>query len=573
MSWCVVRSGHRVFGAIALVLAVTSCGDDPNQPVRPTRVEISATELSWTRWDENQDGTPFVRCEVRLEARNTGATRAELGELTVYFYAGVDRREPVDTFHLDASSAASAWSSASLDPGGTAISDWTLSAGIPFSVRFDFAVRGSDRRTTTASASYTCGPAIPANAAPPSIASVSVREGALEPGGALHVTYSAASDIGIWRTLVLVSGPCEFSGYVNDFGAHEVSRTLGITVPSECTLDVPLHIAVIVLDVGLQQSVRTLPTNVVLSDRSVPKVTAMLQYENTSVPTLSGAFLTGDTIVVLTTASDNHRLRWLVWEAEPGTAADSVRVSGPEALYYLSIPVRSEWAQSGTVTLRVFARDESGNTSAAVASAPGAITVYPGVSRPSAVTYLPDSRVSDVLVDERRSAIYVLTLSKLFVLSATTLEVTESLDLPLPSGGAFDFTPGGDSLVIGPHNGRSLAIFDLRPGATPRFTVVPVSLADPTIGQGSAEIVVGSNNRVYMVLAERQPDGVVRYGVIEHDLATASERHVEGATYLGGRSFDHATIVMSREGCAAPYNVAADVLGRCGDPRGYGFDF
>jgi len=535
---------------VMLALAFGGCRDSTGPDARLT-VTVTVASLEGPSITTVSDSETTIECGIYLRAVATGSGRATWLDATFAFYVGRDRSTPIDSAIIPASDIRSSWGTAEIAAGETQESGWNVRAGIPFGAAIEYRYQlESERRTRTTRVEFTCGPEVPPSVQPPAITKLTVQvpPGGLEPRDTLVLEYAATSEIGLWQTLVRLSGPCGVERPFAENLVQGVTRSVAIPIPAECRLGVPMDVTVFARDAALLEASRRSDTRPVLVDLTPPTVYPMLfpPSGGSATEQFSGDYFVGDSIYFIFIASDNHALRALVWEVWPAGFRDSVVVTGWDVAPWLKIPVRPEW--TGPIQLRLYARDAAGLTGEAFESPPNAMRVYPTVQRPTASTSL-EAEIRDVVFDTRRGVMYLKQWNPggVVVFNMSTMTVTRTLLLPsYPAD--LDLTPGGDSLVVALPAERALGVIDLR--MTPlTLELRSLTLLDTTLNQYPRAARVAANGKAFVPLAGSVSSA---YTLLELDLATDGERLRTDAGNGGnvgggalGRSHDHSTLVLN----------------------------
>lgn len=550
-----------------LVLGGVGCGD-ATAPPPPLSVEISVAHLGTPVVGTTEDSFPTMACEVEFRASASGDGSAEWLGAKALWFAGTDRSTPLDSSMVSSSEVRTAWQKNGIAAGEKQYSVWTFTYGAPFtaSVEYSYKPAGGDEKTAVVE--FSCGPTTDAGTPDPSITELAATAvaGELEPGDTLTVDYTATSPTGIWQTAVALSGPCEVQQLFAEHLETSLTRSTRIPLPAECQLGVPINVTVFARDAGLQTGARVLHTNVSLVDETPPSIAPLfLPSMGSALGDLAGVFFGGDSISVAFQAWDNHALQSLHWEVLPADMATggTLEVTGASASPTVHIPLPSD--ASGSVQLRLYARDAAGLTSDVITTSAGAAHVYPTVERATAWGDV-DGSTWDVVVDTRRGVAYLLqpNQGRISILSLSTMTVTGSIRMP-SFAPDFDMSAGGDSLVVVLPVDHALGVVDLRQ-ASPEPTLIPLTLLDPTLDQHPAHVRTLSNGKAFVSLAGSMPTA---YLLMEVDLATGTQtiRADAGESgYVGGgelgRSLDHSVVVVN----GGPtyfqrYDVATDHFG------------
>lgn len=550
-----------------LALVGAGCGD-ATAPPEPLSVEISVYHLGTPVIGIAEESYPTMTCEVEFRASSSGAGSAEWLGAKALWYAGTDRSTPLDSGVVSSSEVRTAWQKTGIAAGETQFSVWTFTYGAPFTASMEYRYKPAGGDEKTAVVEFSCGPTTAAGTPDPSITALGTTavEDELEPGDTLTVDYTATSAAGIWQTAVALSGPCEVQQLFAEQLETSVTRSTRIPLPAECRLGVPINVAVYARDAGLQTGVRVLQTNVALVDETPPTIAPLfLPSMGSALGDLAGVFFGGDSISVAFNAQDNHALESLHWEVMPaGMAADgTLEVTGASASPRIIIHIQPE--ASGTIQLRLYARDATGLTSNVITTSADAAHVYPSVQRAAASADI-DGDTWDVVVDTPRGVAYLLqpNQGRISILSLSTMTVTGSIRMP-SFAPDFDITSGGDSLIVVLPVDHALGVVDLRE-ASPQPTIIPLTLLDTTLDQHPAHVRTLSNGKAFVSLAGSMPTA---YLLMEVDLASGAQtiRTDAGESgYVGGgllgRSLDHSVVVVN----GGPtyfqrYDVATDHFG------------
>lgn len=348
-----------------------------------------------------------------------------------------------------------------------------------------------------------------------------------EPEDTLHVSYLATSTVGLWQSLIRVTGPCDISVLFPENAQHTVTRDVAVPLSAACSLGVPVSVTASVSDVRLQETSGSL-TLPVLVDHRPPRlnVTVNTPYSPPApqpLTSFAGYLFTGDTMTLNVTAIDNHALHGVYWEVLPVGLRDSILSSDSGFSRFVSIPAQVGW--SGPIQLRIYAKDASGNVSDTLASRPGAIQVGPTVSPPQTVTTIPGGTV-DLAFDAKRAAIYLLQGNRIAIFSPANLSVLGTIALPDYAQG-FDLSASGDSIITVLAGLRALGIVDLT-GVSPAVTTVPLTPLDTAYRLQN--IRVASTGRA-LIVAQRSDSLVTR--LFSYDLSSGTLRQRVDAPSLG----------------------------------------
>lgn len=550
-----------VLAVAVLAGAVVSCSD-LTAPTKTVHVTVTVQSLDGPRYTENAQHEPHVSCRINLQAVGTGSGTAHWSGATIRFYVGASHKLLVDSATFDAADIGNSWSeSGGISGGEGQTTYWDVNAAVPFYIEFVYRYRPPHRGEDSTKTGVYCGNPAQASAAPPTVSQLIVTppSGELPAGAPLTLTYSAAAAAGLWRTDVVVSGPCDAEFTFNEEMKTSVTRTIAVPIPGSCALGVPITIEVYAIDALAQSGSRMLTTPVVLTDREPPTLYITYQNGYGGAGTIKGDFFSGETIPLMFTAYDNHALRWFIWEETSSGTRDSIPFLGTSSSSYFNLPLRAEW--SGPIQLRFFARDAAGLLSKALSTLPDSIRVHPIVARPTRRAALEFAGQAFV-IDAKRNVIYVghPYETRIRIVSMATLQVTGTIQLP--SGATdLDLSASGDSLVVASSGGPALQIVDLL-GATPAVSTIPLGAYVP-LGELVA-VRVGSNGRAYATAR-------LNAGLLEVNLADGSARSLPlgaGALDYGygllERSTDHSVLAInSSPSCVQRYDVTTDAFSAC----------
>jgi hypothetical protein len=505
--------------ALAVGLGLAACRDVPTA-VAHLAVTVSVTQVTGPDFSTDTTDGFVISCDVDLRAEATGSGRVTWKDAVFRWYAGADRTTAADSSVIPAATVRASWDQDDIGAGETQRSAWRVSALVPFAVaivyRFQQAGGGW---VDSASASFACGPTpAPGDPLPDIPALATSATDALEPGDTIDVDYQAESPLGLWQTSVALEGSCEAEQVFNENLQHAVSRRVRLPLPVSCPLGVSLDLRVTASDGALRGTVRsrTLPG---LVDVTPPVANPFRSARDGGQfrQTFGGDFWVGDTITLTFAATDNHALAMLLWEVQPFGFRDSLAVSGSSVSPAIRIAWRPEW--TGLPTLRFYARDAAGQTSAVVESAPDSVRLFPTSALVASTAFVPD--VWDVAFAPGGDVIYLLQPrgQHVRVFSPATMSVVATIDLPgyAPS---FDLTVSGDSIVtVLPERG-AIGIVDLL-RTPPALTLVPLSGLDSAKRQ-LPKIVRVAGNGTALVSTSGATAGADQ--VIAYNFATRSQR-------------------------------------------------
>ena len=555
--------------ATATLALVAACGESTG-PKANVDVTVGVSNIIGPNINVAPQNGNRVACDVGLFAKAVGNGKAKWGTATFRWFAGKDRSVAFDSSTTSVAVVRSAWGDSTVDAGDRLVTNWTVWASIPFSAAIDFHYRVGGGAEKIATARFDCGPPVPSNTTPAELTNISAVAPVetLEPGGVLMVEYTAASQVGVWRTAVLVSGPCEVYEEFDERLETSLTKTAVMRIPADCELGAPVDVTVYATDATLDRRARQISTPYRLADKTKPTI------RGTTIARPSGPYFVGESIDFTVTPNDNHSLKSLVWEVKPFGMRDSVESPARGAEVKVRIPVREGW--SGPVELRYFVRDATGLTSDTLVSAASSIAVYPTVQRPVTSFAMADYNEGSEgeVVDVGRNVAYLMQTGKrrIAVLSLATMQVVSTIPLAL-SPSDMDLTSGGDSLLVAFPELGALGVINLT--KTDRrvelLPLDPVPIGFPSTSvRNVSEVVALSNGKAFVV-------GHVDFGtrwLIEIDLGTGAQRYrgEAGPGSIGGTQFEGTLLTRSQDAsvmlvrsldCLQRYDAASDQVSSC----------
>lgn len=549
----------RTIAHTALVLGLASCGESTGPGT--FAVSLTATPVDAPHFNALENGQPIIACHVALAARAVGVGSALWDSATFYFYLGKDRSVPADSGMVAATEVAAAWGKPRIEPGDRPTSGWTFSTGAPFSVKIVVGYRRDGGKRHTATASFDCGPSIPATVTPPVITSLTVTpETDISPGQVLTVNYAITSGIGLWETVIELFGACDTTIVQGEWLAATASHSPTMTLPSTCALDQPLGIVVHAFDAALELTSRQVSLTV--ADKVLPTMTVNFASAigTPLIGPIAGEFFAGQELKLVLSTEDNVGVQKIFWEVVGSGRVDSASVSGLYTSQAVTMPIPA--SLDGTIQIRAWSRDVAGNLSTRFTSAAGAIRVYPTVVRPrySALVY---GDVRDFVIDMKRNQLYLMQTNeaRISIFSMTTRLVTQVIH-PSSTPLNMDLTTGGDSLIMTLYGSKALHVLDLRDPATP-ITSIPLTLPDGATYPGEVRIVTGAKAIVGVSGTFQDSKRV-----LEVDLGTGAQRFLTaGESPLSGeitleRSHDRNSVVIGGiSGGVARYDATTGAFG------------
>ena len=548
---------------LAVALAMSACHDVTAPHLT---IAVSVTQVTGPAYSTDSVGKPVISCGVRLRAvaAISGADHAVWSDAVFRWYWGPDRSTPLDSSVTPSATVRTGWAFDDIGPGESRQSSWRVAANAPMGVTIVFRYQqiGGGWVDST-SVSFSCGPTPEPGAPPPAITTFATgATGTLQPSDTVFFDYAATSAVGLWQTVLRLTGSCETrQDYAENFQTA-TTRRLRLILPAACPLGVPLNVSVTARDPALRETVRSL-TLPALVDTTPPVTFPTMPGFGVFLQTgLRGAFFVGDSLAFEFRAMDNHALAMLTWEVQPFGWRDSIAVSGAFAAPIVRFVWRSEWI--GQPQFRFWARDASGHTSAVVETAPNAIRVYPSSSLVPSVASVPD--VWDVEFSPRGNALYLLQTNsrRIAVFSLLTMSVTSAIDLPgLPT--SFDLTVSGDSLVTALRGVAALGVVDLL-SSPPTVTMIPILGLDSTRSEAPRNVRVAGNGKALITTMGAYPGAE---HLITVDLATGAQRlrlDAGNAGATGTGDLEHSperSAVILNGGAQAfqRYDAATDAFG------------
>jgi hypothetical protein len=264
------RSAPRLALAALLPLALGACGSDATAPeAAPPVLTVALTGVldGTPSIGLLPDKSPYLVCTVQVGLVAGGVGTGEWTSGVLRWYAGTTRVTPFDTLAVSADEMREAWGAARFAAGQPMTSRWQMAATVPFFGDVVMRYKDVDGREHAATAPFRCGPSVPADAALPQVTSLDIDPptGALSPGDTVDVTFSATAAASLWRSTVVLSGPCEVRiTNVEGLGTN-VARQVRVPIPTTCGTDAPFDITVSVVDGAARQATHSLHTTLRLA--------------------------------------------------------------------------------------------------------------------------------------------------------------------------------------------------------------------------------------------------------------------------------------------------------------------
>lgn len=538
--------------AFAIVaFAVAACSDSTG-PRSSVTVNVTVRDLHAPVLGTIEDTIPSVSCSADMFAIARGTGQVTWSYADVRWYGGVGQSELFDSASFTAANIQSAWGEPTIAAGQSQTMTWNLWATMPFKavVRYHYSQQGGGQDTT--SATIDCGPEVPAGTPAPSVTDLSVQSRAdvVEPGDTVDVTYSASSPVGVWTSVVQLSGPCDVRRIIPDSLKTSVTRTVHIALPRTCLLGRSISAAVGAWDGALQGGARVVDTQISLLDVTPPTIHPeyLPNGSGSWSPTFSGTYFTGDTVYVIPSAIDNHALRSFVWEFQPAGVKDSVTTTNWYLYDEIRIPIPS--SVTGPQQLRFYAHDAVGLTSDTIAAPKDSSFNVGGTLQLPVQSTTASGEIRDVAIDTRRGLIYLLQSNnrRVVSLSLPSLAVARVDSFPaMPD--RFDLTPNGDSLIVLLARMGALGIVDLTQSSHPQ-SIIPLTGFDTSaLGFTPPGMGVTANGTVFVAL----PSATANMSqLLEVNLETGTQRirtdagdgGIIGSGNMVG-SLDHSVVLLT----------------------------
>jgi hypothetical protein len=164
----------RITAAALALLGVAACDRGSTDPEPAFDMQLTAAASS--NLFAAPDGSQLISCDIGMQATATGddGTQAVWSSGVLRYYAGVDRRAPVDSLTLADWELTQIFGPNAIHPGYSESNTIRLVAATPFSMQMAFAYQVSGRdRPDTVTADAVCGP-VPVPGARPVVSDVSV---------------------------------------------------------------------------------------------------------------------------------------------------------------------------------------------------------------------------------------------------------------------------------------------------------------------------------------------------------------------------------------------------------------
>jgi hypothetical protein len=487
------KSGVGIFGTVALA---SSCGDGVAPEPQSLEVAMEACLLP-------PDGTPVCpvasaspldRLEVRVTVTPRGGVRVEGLELT---FSGLLSHVSFFESSPPARTTAMAYDTVALP---LAVGGLTVRA----------VARGGGVQGDAAPLSVTVGDTVP-----PVLVSLTLSEASAEPGDSVLVRYTARDNAGVDRVVLTVTGAFSLADSL-PAGGPEADGEFRLRIPSTAEFGSVAELAVHAVDgAGLRSEAWSAALEVV--DLTPPTVQGHVLNGTYQVPVVPG-----DTVRMVMSAADNHRLTWIGYRVgDPLLAQDSVAVTGSAAELHLDVVAEREWA--GTRPVVHFARDSTGNL--ATTAYAQEVRVVDAARRPTRSVDLLLG-IQSMIHDTRRDRLLLLASERILVLPLGTLQWGAPVELPALVHGNLALTAGGDSLLVplGPYS-LDIGLVDLAAGSP--IERIPVT-ADSTLGWPGSVAATRSDR----VLIGPNP-GTIFSGLLELDLSTGEQRRRMDAGFGG----------------------------------------
>jgi hypothetical protein len=552
------------FASLLLVgVLIVSCRDATAPPDPQSEVTVDVAYLASPSLSSDSSGRQLIACDLTLQANNAALQGAVWLDATFAFYLQSDSTSPFAVDTLPAAVIGTSWGSDTIRAGSAQTARWHVAATVPFALRIRFSYRMARGEIGTKDVAATCEPAT-APGPPPVITTLTSGTDTLQPGDTLHLSYAATSSVGLWQTVMHITGPCDTAVLIPEQLQTAVAHDLAIVIPARCALGVPLAVTASAFDARLQGTSRgiSLPAFV---DHRAPTLGVLIStsYNALAPPSdLADYLFAGDGIGLLLTAADNHSLGAIYWDVLPSGFRDSTLAGGPSAYLSEGIVTQSSWA--GPLQLRLYAKDAAGNVSDTVVTAPGGIQVYPTVG-PSPTPVSISGDITDAAFDTKRGLIYLLqsNADQIAVFSPASGTVVRTI----PVAGyapAIDLTPSGDSLITVLMNVQELGVVDLTQ-STPTLTTTPLPGLDST--DRLLDVRVTSTGQAMIAIQHQVVGGVTRlylYSLADGTLQVRLDAPELGNNFPGmlERTTDGTVVIVNgAAGAFLRYDATTDQFG------------
>ena len=286
---------------------------------------------------------------------------------------------------------------------------------------------------------------------------------------------------------------------------------------------------------------------------------------NITIPAGDTVLVTGETVRITYTASDDWKLHWVGYRiGAPANVRDSVEFKGTTLNDTVQFVVPASWEGASTVTL--FARDAFDHYTEFT---PGHFRALDAVRRPYQTQSL-GARAVDLVYDATRNVIYFAEpdSARVAVLSLASFTLGTPIPVPMPASGSFtmgiDIVPGGDTVVVALPGTQRLALLDRLAG-----TVDTIHIAGPDF----LDNVRVTSSRKALVYGSGSGGGYSFYGIWEYDLTTATTTRrtdvgIGGNVFTAApfeRSPDQSKVVLLDKGtsCGYVYNAGSGSFSSC----------
>jgi hypothetical protein len=376
---------------VAALLGACSGGDGstPAGPVPDVSISTTVISVSPPSVMLTSEMSVQVRCDVKLGAQPTGTGKGTWSDADIEFYDLRDTTRAIGTVTISASDVKAAWSQDTISGGAPATSRWSMTGSTAFGATFRnrYLTAGTTR---TSSTSLHCAPPSATIGTAPSITSLSVNpsSGAFDPGTQMTVPFTANTPAGALLSVLRMTGACDAEvPYVHNF-EPSVAMTAGSTLGWPCQTGARVGVQLITIDGVGNSAVKTVTTNVTLSDSLPPKTWAVfwgrqwLDY----LPSPYGEYLAPDTVYAEVDVQDNYKVGAIYLDVYPFGVSDTVVVKdslvvsgtdcpGPLACGNLfPVVLRPEWA-GNKLQFRFYGRDIYGKLSNVYTTVSGCVQI------------------------------------------------------------------------------------------------------------------------------------------------------------------------------------------------------
>lgn len=527
---CRVRAAFLGTAAVVAMSCASPTESLPPEPPTPTLVVTVTSRVTRPAEFVPFNGGYAMRCGVEFVASGTGTGLARWQGATLRWYAGADRRSPLDSLVIPPDESAG-WIRDSVSATLSNVAEWTVSFPIPFELEASFTYRVLGRDSSSVSTTrFGCG-VLPDPAGSPAKVELIEPVGnksVYEPGDTLQIRYRASSVDGLVQTAIGVSGAFVADTGFNEWNAPSRERTVRFVIPRSANLAAGVIVRVQALDVGLRVTDTSTTMAYRFADQSPPTVTMWRNGPGQLTP--------DDTLVLQGAAWDNIGVIRAHWTLGTPAIAQGVMplTSGGDgnAPFILRLPVQPEWV-GRDADFRIRSEDAMGFMSPEFTVSDTLLRVHAIATAPVPVearvapSLTGTHRLGAIVWDQLRRQLYVSmgATTRIAAVDYPTLADAGMVQIT-PGTGMMDLSVSGDSLII-THPGRTwLSVVQI--SGLRRLDSLPVrsldtltsSFVPPQLFPHGLS-VTASGRVLLMLVRAAMPTG---YGTIEVDLATGTSR-------------------------------------------------